>query len=328
MKEIFFIFLLAASVAFLSHDLIFRKRAGFVSIIGIEIYLLGVIFSFLTENKFLNDLTSVFSFVLAFVGFSFGAQFNKEVIRKISIIDVVYGFLLSGQFLLLFFILHCFYTASTSALISAVCLTMPPLITGKTKNRKFVIWGEIGTVFILIYYSFIFYGLKSIAFATGAALFGLLFAYFQRIFKEQDILIIFIGLLLLISGGAGIFHFSPIFSLTAFGITSSAFAFDKDFSSKIKSNLDQAIFLILLFFGGFFFRFSVNYFVGVGIALFVKFLFLLPLNKKEENMFLPFGPLGIAISMESANFGIITAVVVFYFLLLFIFDLKRGGAKL
>ncbi len=325
MKEIFSLFLLIVAVAFFSQKLVFQKRIGFVSLSGLEIYIIGILFSFFISKKLLYSLASVLFMVLAFIGFSFGAQFKRGVVKKIKFKEILYGFLISLQYFAMFLVLKHFYSFRIAAIASAVFSIPAPLLLSNLKNEKLVISGELSIVFVLVYYSCTFYGYFSVVLAILFGLLGVLFVIFEKILKKPEIFILLFGFLLLISGSAQVFNFSAVLSLTVFGFVAAFFS--PAYAKEIKQSLDQPLFLSLLFFAGIFFSPSFFVFIPLILVLFLKPFLLIPFLKKKASIFIPFGALSIAVAVESMSFGIITFVTILYFILLGSFEFFREKLK-
>ncbi len=326
MKEIFSLTLLIVATAFFSRKFIFQKRVGLVSLSGIEVYITGILFSFIIGKTFLNSLAPIAFVTLAFIGFSFGAQFRREIIKETRLNEVLFGFLLSLQYVAMFFILKRFYAHSTAAVLAAVFSIPAPLILHLVRNRLMTISGELSVVFMLIYYSILQFNTLSPVYAIITGLLGFIFVLFERILEKSELYVLLIGFLLFISGISQVFHFSTVFSAAIFGFI-TAFYSNAKYTDEIKQNLDQPLFLTLLFFAGIFF--SPLFFILFPslLVILIKPFILFPLFRNKGAIFIPFGALSIAVAMESMSFNIITFAVISYFFLLALSELIREKAR-
>ncbi len=328
MKGYFAIILFVIAVSFFSSRIIFEKKRGTFRFAGVEIFILGVILSFVFSGQdFLTSLWPLIIFALAFAGFGFGIQFEKRILKKIRAKSFLYGFLTSLNFFLFFFILHFFYPLDMAIPLSAIFSIPSSTVLFSIKgDKRPVISGELSIALILIYYTVAIYGFKGVLISVVLGLAGFLIILFERILNKMEMYILFFGFLLLIASLSQMFNTSIILSAFFMGFVIAFFSVPYH-SSTLVNRIEQPLFLTLLFSSGLFFYLkSVSIFILLIPYTFIRFFFVSPLFKKKSIFFIPIGALSIALSIETKIPYLITFTAISYFILLVIFEfIFRGG---
>ncbi len=328
MKEYFAIILFVIAVSFFSSRIIFEKKRGFFRFAGVEIFILGVILSFVfSEQDFLTSLWPLIVFALAFAGFSFGIQFEKGILKAIRAKSFIYGFLVSLNFFLFLFILRFFYPFDMAIPLSAIfSIPSSTVLFSIKKGKRPVISGELSIALVLIYYSVAMYGFKGVLISVVLGLAGFLIIPFEHILKKIEMYILFFGFLLLVASLSQMFNTSIILSAFFMGFVVAFFSTPR-YSSAIVRRIEQPLFLSLLFSSGLFFHLgSVVIFLFLIGYTFIRFFFVFPLFKKKSIFFIPIGALSIALSIEIKASYIVTFTAISYFILLVVFEFfhRRG----
>lgn len=328
MKGYFAIILFVIAVSFFSSRIIFEKKRGFFRFAGLEIFILGVILSFVFSGQdFLISLYPLIVFALAFAGFSFGIQFEKGILKAIRAKSFLYGFLVSLNFFLFFFILRFFYPFDMAIPLSAIfSIPSSSVLFSIKKGKRPVIAGELSIVLVLIYYTVAMYGFKGVLISVVLGLAGFLIIPFERILDKMEMYILSFGFLLLVASLSQMFNTSIILSALFMGFVIAFFS-EPSHSSTLVNRIEQPLFLVLLFSSGLFFHLgSVVIFLFLIGYTFIRFFFVFPLFKKKSIFFIPIGALSIALSLETGIPYLITFTAISYFILLVIFEfLHRRG---
>ena len=329
MKEYFAIILFVVAVSFFSARVVFEKKRGFFRFAGLEIYILGVILSFVFSGQdFFTSLCPLFILALAFAGFGFGIQFEKGILKEIRAKSFLYGFLASLNFFILFFVLHFFYPMNMAIPLSAIfSIPSSSILFSIKKGKRPVIAGELSIVLILIYYTVAMYGFKGVLLSVVFGLAGFLIIPFERILKKMEAYILALGFLLLVASLSQMFNTSIILSAFFMGFVVAFFSKPR-YSSAMVGRIEQPLFLSLLFSSGLFFQLgSIVIFAFLIAYIPIRFFFTFLLFKRKSIFFIPIGALGIALSIETKVPYIITFTAISYFILLVVFEFIYRGEK-
>jgi len=325
MKTAFIIVLLGIGISFFSQRAVFEKKFGLISLSGLELYLLGILFSFLIgKEHIIQGLYAFIYVILAFIGFDFGMQFEKNIVSKLTFRQYFIAFLISLIYFPIVFLLDLFhmpfpYTIAAVSMIPSSYI----LYSVSEKLSGLALPFEVSTVFVLLFYTVVKFGITGSILPLATVLLAAIFVWLIKIISEKDVYILTIGFLLLISAFSEGTKTSAIFSAMIFGISVALLG---DFShihvKKFVSSLERPFFLSLLFFSGIFF--SLNLFVLAFIlAVGAKGSILLPFYRRHTLFVMPFGALSIAVAMEGKNIALVTSVAVFYFVLIFVEEILR-----
>ena len=320
MKTAFIIVLLGLGISFFSRRAIFEKKFGIISLSGLELYLLGIFFSFLINKE--NVMQGLYAFIyviLAFVGFDFGMQFEKNIVSKLTFRQYLVAFLVSLIYFPVVFLLNLLhmpfpYTIAAVSMIPSSYI----LYSVSKKLPGLVLPFEISTVFILLFYVITKFGIVGSVLPLTTVLLAIIFIWLIKIIEKKDTYVLTIGFLLLISAFSEGVKTSAVFSAMVFGISVALLS---DFShirvKEFVSSLEKPFFLSLVFFSGI--LFSIHLFISAFVlAVGAKTSVLVPFYKKRVLVVIPIGALSVAVAMESKNSMLVTSTTVFYFALIFV----------
>jgi len=325
-KAYFIIFLLIVAVSFFSARIIFEKKRGFFRFAGLEVFVLGVMFSFVfPQENLLENLYPFIALAISFAGFSFGIQFERRVLKSISTKYIFYGFITSLNFFVLLFVLHFFYPFPTAIFLSAIfSIPSSSILFSVRENKILVVSGELSIALVLVYYGITMYGFRGLLISIALSSVGFLIVLFERILKKVELYVLVFGLLLFVASLSQLFNTSIILSSLFTGFIVAIFP-TQNYSSAVMNKVEQPLFLSLLFSSGLFFSF--NGFLGLLIFFiaypFIRFSFVFPLFKKKGIFLIPIGALSIALSIEIKTPLYIMFTAVSYFVLLALFEFMR-----
>ncbi len=326
MKEIFIVALLIGAVSYFASDIIFNGKYGLVKYSGIELYLIGVLFSFIIDRNVLGSFRIFIIVALTFVGFAFGIQFDRNTVKRITLRELLFAFLFSLIFFLIYFLLKISGFNDNREILSMV-LSIPSVsfLFATGKGRFPVISSEISIIFILLFGSLLRFGYSTVVVFLFSPVFALSLFFFEKILSREEMNIVLLAMLLIESSLSVSLGCDPLLSSWLFGfvfaLVSNSRMFIKSFDA-----LEKPLFLSLLFFigvnfGGGFYRLSELAFLS--LSVFVKPLFGSLLFRTNPMLFLPIGTMGIAVAAESNSPRIMTFTVISYFLLLFLSEMYR-----
>ncbi len=326
MKELFSFALLAIAVSFFSQRFVFRKRIGLVSLAGIEIYVLGVLFSFVMKKEMLISITTIIFVILGFIGFLFGIQFNKQTVEDLTLDSFIYGFVISLQFFVFVFVIHFFLPFDTTVLLSTIFSVPASYLVFKIKNERFILSIELSTVIVGFYYCIMYFGFSGFLYALLFGLLAFLFVQLEKFFTDAELFVLLSSFLLVISGVSQLLHFSAVFSSMIFGMVIGLFS-KFDYVNAVRNNFEQPMFLILLFLAGLHFAASFLTLLAFAMLLPVKLIITFSILKRKATLLVPIGALSIAIAMESMSSKMATFTTILYFILITLFELFREKTK-
>lgn len=325
MKTAFIIVLFVIGLSFFSKRTIFEKKFGAMPLSGIELYLLGVILSFIiNKNSVIQGLYAFIYVILAFIGFDFGMQFEKNIVSKMSFRHYFIAFLISLIYFPIVVLLKLLrvpfpYTIAAVSMIPSSYV----LYLFSKELSDLALSFEVSTIFILWFYVISKFGIVGNVLPLATILLAVLFVWLIKIISGKETYVLTIGFLLLISAFSEGIKTSAIFSAMTFGI--SVALLDDFYHIRIKkfvSSLEKSFFLSLMLFSGIFF--SLRFFVFAFIlSIGTKVSILMPFYRRRTLFVAPFGALSVAVAMESKNSTLITSTAIFYFILMFVEEVLR-----
>ncbi len=324
MKEYFRIILLIVAVSFFSAHIVFEKKRGFFRFAGLEIFVLGIIFSFAFPGEsLLKNLYPFIALALSFAGLSFGIQFRREFLQTFTPRHIFFAFIISLNFFLLLFLLRFLFPFSTAVSLSTI-FSIPSsyILFSMKRNKTLVLSSELNIVMVLIYYGIAMYGFKGflISMLLGAS--GFLVVLFEHVLKKDEFYILLLGFSLLIASFSQLFNASVIVSAFFMGFITAFFSVS-NCSSSLTSRIEKPLFLSLLFSSGlcFHFTYSISFLIFFLTYPFIRFFAAFLLFKRKSVALIPIGALSIALSIETKSSSIITFTAISYFILLALFEL-------
>ncbi len=326
MKEIFVVALLIGAISYFASDIIFNGKYGLIKYSGIELYIVGVLFSFLINKNVLDSLHIFIVVALTFIGFTFGIQFDRDTVKRITLKELFYAFLFSLVFFIEYFILGKLGLANDRVVLSMV-LSIPSVsfLFGIGEKRFSVVSSEISVVFVLLFGSFLRFGKSTVIVFLFSPVFAFVLLFFEKILEKEEVDIVLLALLLIESSLSVSLGFDPLLSSWLFGFI---FALASNSKMFIKSfdTLEKPLFLSLLFFMGVNFGsgfYSLSKLVFIFLTTLVKPVFGALLFKTNPVLFLPIGAMAISIAAESNSPKIMTFTAIFYFFSLFFSEASR-----
>ncbi|MCD6427159.1 MAG: hypothetical protein J7L03_03530 [Caldisericaceae bacterium] len=326
MKEIFVVALLIGAVSYFASDIVFNRRYGFVKYSGIELYIVGVLFSFVTDKNIISSLHIFVIVALTFIGFSFGIQFDRNTVKRITFKELSFAFLFSLTFFVIYLLLGLLGFNDNREVLSMI-LSMPSVsfLFAIGEKRFSVVSSEISIVFVLLFGSFLKFGFSTLVVFLLSPVFAFVLFFFEKALNKEEMNIILFALLLIESSLSASLGFDPLLSSWLFGfvfaLLSNSQVFIKSFDA-----LERPLFLSLLFFIGANFGsgfYELPKLLSLILPALVKPAFGGLLFHSNPLLFLPIGAMGIAVAAESNSSKIMTFTVISYFMFLFLSEVFR-----